>query len=242
MSAIRGLVSSCWLVSRILILFGVLSSDQHDETEHSCRWHWVRVNHWSIECSRSNPDTSEAKDYPYSYIFKSVWTQTYNKMLAFQLILSAVGFLTFLIMPFNGRLKHMLGAQAAWYNGLKQHAQEKYGENKFKLGGICYYESGNSGERCWKKRNNTGVKRLRKFRGSGYQKEEWSEKSRLKTLLRSWADNLPVFTLPQERRVIFPTSLVTFFFLSPSRKCSEFCLFKQVTKTEHIKYSISGKE
>lgn len=54
-----------------------------------------------------------------------------------------------------------------------QYSQEKYGENKFKLRGICYYKSGNSGERGWKRRNNIGVKRVRKFCGAGYQKEEW---------------------------------------------------------------------
>lgn len=67
-----------------------------------------------------------------------------------------------------------------------------------------------------------------------------AEKSGLKTLLGSWADNLPVCTLPQERRVIFPTSLATFFFLSPSHKCSEFCLLKQVTKPQHTERSSSG--
>lgn len=52
-------------IVRELVLLGVWSSDQHDETQHSCSWHWTRMNHGSIECWRSSTDTSRAKDDPY---------------------------------------------------------------------------------------------------------------------------------------------------------------------------------
>jgi len=89
----------------------------------------------------------------------------------------------------------------------------------------------------WKGWGSSGIRGVRRERSGG----EKSELRWLKTLLGSWADDLPDVTVPQERRAIFPASLVTFFLPSLSHKWSEFCLFvKQRIKAERIRCSISG--